>query len=431
MANRWVLVVCAVLLMVGSVTPSVMGAQSERMDEIDLPAIALSPLDPELEDYLHVGAFFESLDGEAAVIANYRGRGLEEATVAEMLARLGWVEKYVATLNLPHPANEALLQRQVRSYVTRFASAEQAQEAFVYLEDERDVLTAEDRSLSRAFGEQSELTHDRASNRNGPFQSLDLTLRVGNLIAGVTLIVYPTSEGMEPDQEVVEQLATILEERMTSFGGAEGLSRKVVRFSDERPVVTLDDAYYRRGGQDVPMADEQGAATEARVTSYREAESVYQLFQTVTGQRGGQVLMSVTLYQFREPNEARQWADDVETILAANPYYGNLQRLDIGGESWPGSVFTFDPNGTGEDPQVAKMVVIVEETLVARIQLVPLGLLPPVPEQVMQQLAEAQANCLGQQGCSGGTMPQSLVLYVDQAGLATPVPSASPKIDEA
>jgi hypothetical protein len=91
--------------------------------------------------------------------------------------------------------------------VTEFASAEGAALAFPVIEEEGGDETARD-VPARPFGEQSEITHYSQHTPEGsPYKELNLTFRVGNLIADVSVIDYTDTE---PKMATVEALGQAL-----------------------------------------------------------------------------------------------------------------------------------------------------------------------------------------------------------------------------
>ena len=152
------------------------GAQKPAAASFDLAAMVLSPGDQGLDDYLHAGAFDESLVDEARIAATYRGSPEEEETFVALLQSSGFVRKHIATLQRNSPADASQIESIVRSYISSFHTADGAQVAFAALEDETGAVAAEDVSPSRQFGDEMDLTQDGGFDaQSRPFRSLDLT----------------------------------------------------------------------------------------------------------------------------------------------------------------------------------------------------------------------------------------------------------------
>src|SRR5215210_1403306 len=98
--------------------------------------------------------------------------------------------------------------------VTEFDSAEKAASAFLVIEDERGNPNARDVPGTRPFGDQSEVTHSRllALDQGAPYLELNLTFRVGALIADVSVTDFT---GAEPEVATVEALAEVLQAKVT------------------------------------------------------------------------------------------------------------------------------------------------------------------------------------------------------------------------
>jgi hypothetical protein len=249
-----------------------------------------------------------------------------------------------------------------------------------------------------------------------PFRSLDLTFRVGNLIGGVTLVVYPGVSGFEPDQGELESLGAILESRLID-PPAPAIGASVARL-DPAETITYDDAYYRVDGVDLPLFDESEAAGELRRDAYGDAQTVYQLFQGIdgTGTLGG--LYSVTLYAFADAQAATAWIAESERLLKVNAYYENIEAADPGridGEETLAYIF-----GPFDTPPRARITLARIENQVVRIQIVPSGALPDVPVEVAEHLTNTQIACLQQGSCVSIPVPEALVQSMT-------VPEASPE----
>jgi len=396
-------------------------AQQPPASSVDLAAIVLSPADAGLGAYLHAGAFDESLVDEARIAAAYRGSPDDQEVFVALLESNGFVRKHLATLQKNSTAETPQIESIVRSYVTSFHTAEGAEVAFAALEDESGAVSAEDLAPSRQFGEQTDLTADGGFDaQSRPFRSLDLTLRVGNLVGGVTLIVYPGESGFEPDQDELEALGVILELRLSSPPEA-SIGVSVARL-DPAGSLTYDDAYYRLDGVDLPLLDESEDASDLRREAYGDAQTVYQLFQGIdgTGALGG--LYSVTLYEFADDQAAAAWMSGSGQILTLNDYYANVEPAEPGTITSDQSLaYTFGPF---DAPPKARITLARVGSSVVRVQLVPSGALPEVPMSIAEGLTNTQLTCLAQGNCVSVLVPEDLTAYLNP-------PSASPEASPA
>jgi hypothetical protein len=386
----------------------------------DLAALAIRPSDTAQFGWQHGGAFFESIDGIADIEAAYLGQGVAAANVRDTLQGYGWQREYVDTLELPSALDSSVIDQRIRSSITEYRSPEGAAAGFAFLEDEHTVPSATDVPASRTFGEQSELTKERGESAidGRPYQSLDLTFRVGNLVAGVALVVYPNATTTAPDQALLESLAALVEARVTAgAGAAPNLGSRAVRLDEfDHRIVTYEDAYIRIDGADVPLSGESTSAAELRTESYLHATDVYQIWLGVDIGSTRGYLYGVTLLAFPTNEDAEAWTADVAGILGENPFYGDLQSAgEIQGIGDQAIALRYIAGG-GADAPHAMLVAVRVGNLVARVHIVPQGVRSDIPLTTVLAAARAEAACLGAPGCSGITLAPAL----DDLPIATP-----------
>ena len=227
---------CGVLLLMAVLaTPA--SAQSPPPAP-DLPALTIRPTDLDQSGWLHQGAFVHSVADAARDRADYIGQGADSDEVAERLTSIGWQREYVSFLSHPSKADPSQPDQVIRSYVTEYTNADGARAGFEFLEDESTVAAAKDLPLNQTFGQQSELTSERgfSSQTGRQFRSLDLTFRMGALIAGVNVIQYPTAERVDPDIDLLKTLATTMENRIAESPVIDSaLGARVVRMRTPTP----------------------------------------------------------------------------------------------------------------------------------------------------------------------------------------------------
>lgn len=396
----------------------------------DLAALTLRPSDLGEPGWAHEGAFVQPLADQARDHADYLGPEATSDEVLTVLTDAGWERQYVSIMSRAPSSDPAEPSARIRSYVTRYASPGGAAAGFAYLEDERSVATATDIPTTRPHGEASELTQERgAAEGDGPaFVSLDLTFRVGSLVAGVTVIDAGSDDRLGLDQDVVERLASRIEERIASSAdGAVRLGTHVIRLvSDGHEIVTLDDAYYRIAAEDVLLAGEPSRGARLRTATYAGARDVYQLWQGIDTTKEAGVLYGVTLLRFQDETGAESWVTDLESILAENPFYGDLQFVAGAGGQELGDdamALSYVANGGGGDAPRAMLVAVRVGADVARVHLVPQGALPSIPLDPVVELARQQATCLHEQACP--SIIQIPTVLSDLLNEASP-PIASP-----
>lgn len=435
MGGRWqrlpVIVLALLVSLAGATgaadgTAAGMAMQSAGEPDRDLAALTIRPGDLEEPGWVHEGAFFEQLAGEAAGYAAYLGGGGPVEPVIETMTAMGWQRKYIHSIALPSPASPGLPPQRIRSYITEYATPDGAADGFAHFEDETPIESARDVPTSRTFGDGSELTEDRGvSGIDGRrYRSLDLTFRSGNLVAGVTLIIYENAILTSPTGDIIESLAALLEARMVAgTDPAAGLGAIVSRLAPPEPaVVTYDDAYYRFEGVDVPVAGEAAMEATRRADTYADATEVYQLWQGIDAGAPAGLLYGVTLLRFPSDQAAAGWVTDLETILAANPFYRAFQPVAVmqplGDQT---NALSYVAGGDASTPR-AVLVAVRAGNVVARVHVVPQGRASDVPADPVIELAAAQAACLAGGACAPvDAIPAALLTLP-----AEPAPQASP-----
>jgi hypothetical protein len=426
---RRVVVVLLVMSVAAGSLPRLVGAQGKT--PLDLAALVLRPDDMGSPGWVHLGAFVQSLEAEAADVAGYRGRGLAADEVAGRLRAIGWQREYVAVLGLPSEADDTVQTRIVRSYITEYGDVAGAAAGFVYLEDESGVLSATDVPLDRALGEEAEATRDRGISQGRPFRSLDVTFRIGNLVAGVTVVNYPAEEFVEPDLAEAGALAATLAGRLSSPPPGTTIGAAVLRIGmPGQSLPTYDDAYFRLDGVDVPLTDETPQAAAARIATYAGAVDVYQLWQGIgIGTEAG-ALYGVTLLRFPDAAAATAWVRDLATILGANPFYGDLTPVTVSTLGDQTTALAYAPGGGGPGEPHALLLAVRSGADVARVHLVPQGDLAAIPTAALVALAQQQTDCLRALACAApAAVPASLTDALTAAAVpvaASPEPIASP-----
>lgn len=406
--NRLIAGCVSMFILIGSIGGLAASEQTACDDRSDLAAIALTSLEPELSGYQHLGAFDESMETEVFTMASYLERNPNE--VREVLTSAGWDRKYMVQSSLPPQGSSSRTSQFVYSYVTEYCDAAGASTAFGILEDETNSQTAEDIGAFRTFGGEMDFTADQGlDNENRPFRTLDLSMRVGNLVGGVTVTVYPTLEGSSPDQAFVETLGAVLEDHLEN-PPEPGPGFTLARL-DPAAAVTFDDAYFRRNGIDLPLADESDEAAAIRTGGYAGAVDVYQLFQDISSESGRHVLYSLTIYRLDTPKAAAGWVRDAPQLLQENPYYASVVPLTEPGTSADdGSVFQFDAGGVGV---TAVLMVVARSNEVHRVQLVPSDEGATDLITAADALMQEQLRCAESGTCAAISVPGELLQVVD------------------
>jgi hypothetical protein len=392
------------MLAVGISSPaSARQAQSSVSPTIDPAALVLSPADIDEAGYYHDGAFLESLEDVAVNLATYRGGA--PGDIQDALQEAGWARKYVSILRQPTAPSASTFRQTVMCYITEFHDPAGAAKGFDITEDETGVASARDLPTTSIIGARSEITMDQGvSGVSGQrYVSFDLTFQLDRFTAGVTLYEYettgsaatPLATPMTSSTSAVERLAGILAQRLSSGAVSPGFSNMIQRLDgDGASYITYDDAYYRLGGENVPLLNERPSATTARTTGYGNAIDVYQLWQGVDAATSDGLLYAATLFRFPSTTDASAWLENAPDALATNPAYPRLAEdatpVAIGEES---VALTFSPRGA--DSRVKASIIITRiADRVLRVQLAPVGNHQVATRSTVEQLAHAQARCL-------------------------------------
>jgi hypothetical protein len=367
---------------------------------LDLPAMTLTPddLDDEgLEDYgLGYG---ETTFPDQVVASTAAARDLDEDEVAEVLEEAGFVRRYDSYLYLPEDEDDpnGPASRLVASYVLEFADEEGAETAFDFLEDESESETAQDLDDAEEFGDQSEITADRGEDpaSGDEYAQLDLTVRLGNLHAGVAIVDW---SGEEPDLADVEALGERLLERVESVleEGAPGLGAQVLRLTGPALVLSAD-YYVVLDGAALPLSGQAPRDARARDRAAAEIDQTdgYRFWQQLApggDDQADDVWYLAELLRFEDEDAASNWIGDTEDRIAANE---DLTDLEVE-ESSAGDEALFYAVETVDGDTNYRSVVIRVGATVATIDLS--GPEAP-PGAAIAALAAAQVACLEDEGC--------------------------------
>lgn len=188
--------------------------------------MALTPLDLDavgLEGFGRDGGYpgqNQPISKTAGRIAN--NRGIETDEVVAVMEEAGWLRQYSLPLTLLADQNDLMSAEQaVISTITQYATADGAEAAFAYLEDESEFEDAElyEDIDAAEVGDESELTVEYSQPQFGdPVVSwARMTFRTGSLIGEVLLadlgadFVLDASPGSEAVTAVEDAAATMLE----------------------------------------------------------------------------------------------------------------------------------------------------------------------------------------------------------------------------
>jgi arylsulfatase A-like enzyme len=276
---------------------------------------------------------------------------------------------------------------------------------------------------TRVIGDHSEITRFRRSTDNGdPYQALDLTFQVDNLVAGVTI---GELGDREPDVATVESLGDLLlaKVRRGQAGGGPGLSNLVLRL-EGADVETRADEYGRLDGQTLPNYAETPQELADRAGRYGNALAVYGVGQGInrgSPARTDDTRFGVSLYQFASAGDAAGWlesrverAQQSPNIIEVIPVEGAATIGDASG------ILAIASERGGAGTARGYLVETRVGAWTAQIQM--LGI-PDVPLATVEALARAQVACLGAGSCPGQAPPANL-------GESAAIPIATPESGE-
>ena len=335
--------------------------------------------------------------------------------VAERLAEVGWQRQYVARLGLPHPADPARFARAVVSYVAEYADEAGAAAGFAWLEDEGGHCfgVGEDLAEAPALGDQAEAT--RIAGGDPAVRTLDLTFRVGRLVAGVAVT---DAAGAEPDTAEVEALARLLLGRLAATEGDGGLSGRALRLAapaappgerlfgavpGKRLGAAVEEGYLRRGGADVPGYGEGAAAFAARQQAFAGAVDAYEVRQRL-GAGAEAPVYRVLLARFPGEADAAAWFPGVQAFaqVAGVGEVGPVAAAASFGEE--SLTLSFRLAAEGAEARGHLISARVGNT----VAIVIVRASPEAPLAAAEQLMAAQLGCLVAGLCPAAPPPAGL-----------------------
>jgi hypothetical protein len=379
--------------------------------------------------------FGESMTLEQDVAEQAQFGGKDSALAHETLVAAGWKRHYTSLLEAPvlYGAEEPVLAMTIRSYVREFDDAAGAAVAFNFLEDESfassptsgvtpvagEMSLAEDIPGTRVIGDDSEITRHLGvgSFTNLPFNSLDLTFRVGNLVAGVSLSDFT---GGEPEVAEVEAMAQIYLERITQVQaeGGPGLSTRIVRLDAPDITASRDDYAVLDGviAPDYNQTAESAAEKLARYGAASDVAFVIQRFPSGGEGSGDDVYYRSDIYRFADDAAATDWLTRSEERLAnlsgVVSFTPVPDAATLGDESQSFAIERVSSEQETRGYLIYARVgnEVAETRLFAQ---------PEAPLAVAEELAQAQVACLeSAEICERIAAPAALVAL---AVLATPV----------
>jgi len=376
-------------------------AQGSGRNAVDFGAITLTPADLEaagLEGYRVNYGYVTYPDEVAAFVAD--SRDLPETEVRETLEDAGFAYWYETSQYVPLDADDPQgpVARQVSSYVLEFEDEDGAEAGWELLEDESFDETARDLRQVADFGDQSEATRYRASDpvTGDMYDALDLSIRLGAFHVGVRVTDWV---GEELELADAEALAEVLQERVETVldGAGPGLSTQAVRLTGEEIVSTLD-TYSLLTRKAVYLYSESTRGSVRRQNDAAELDQtdVYVVWQHAPGGEGVEddIWYSVDLMHFADEDAADAWLDGIRQRIENNTNFTDFE-VDTGAPQLGDASIAYTAKWA-ESPIFYRTAALRVGTTVAVVEIQGPERVPSI---AVEDVAEAQADCLEDGAC--------------------------------
>ena len=267
------------LVLASLLAPATVAAQATptaRTPTLDLAAMTLSPNDLAALGITGYGrANASSLrDAETDALVQADGDAIAAARRLALYDQVGFQSRYLGSLLRPrlplefYPSGLVAAESRISTSITEFATAGGAETAFLVNENELDDTPGRDVPGTVPFGDGSELTRSTGTETESgsPLQRLELSFRLDNLIAEVTIVDY---QNIEPAVATAEQLAgrLLAKIELVRSDVAPNLSARVLRLTPMAPWIEaarLRDFYTRQASTREPTFAEIVAAAGDR-----------------------------------------------------------------------------------------------------------------------------------------------------------------------
>src|SRR5215203_4307608 len=374
-------------------TPS-LAAPSSDAPPLDLAVMALTP-DDLAEDVLYGYGIADggSLSPEAVAATDLR-------------------QAYELRLGLPtEDGNPA---QSVRSTIHEYADERGATAAFPIVTGWVGVITAIQVSEDASIGDESTMTR-LIGTTTPPYHGLDLTFRSGRIIASVRLIDFT---GAIPAVSDATRLAAHLLSRIQteSDDPSAGLAPRTLRIAGEG-IIPVRDYYTIAGGRIRQLAYQSTAATAETTVAEAGILAEYEVSQHIVthGLAEQDTYLYSYVLRFADEEAAAAHLRDSPTRIAGNDPSSNYEEIP-GLREYGDDFLAY----TQTAHWAANDVDLTYETYLLRVGsfLAQVQLIAPewVPYGALEDLAAAQADCLGHGFCTEPVpLPAALVAMVQDA----------------
>ena len=209
----------------------------------------------------------------------------------------------------------------IDSSVILFEDEDGAADGFDLLTDEKRNDNAEDIPEGENFSRHSEATYLELTDDVGPYVEIQLTFRIDNLIATVTIDKF---SGAEPDYDDLESLGEVMQDTIDAAldEDSPNLFTRIIGVASDSvlPMPSVD--YFVFNGQAEPFLGETPESYAERLDSYAGASQYFSFIQNIPAETPGAIL-EVTLgfqfLQFDTRREASDWLDHYAESKEADP----------------------------------------------------------------------------------------------------------------
>jgi len=401
---------------------------SATQDEpLDLPAMVLLPSDIDEPGFGVGQSGFERIDAQGDFSASLAGVPIDE--LVDTLRDSGFVRRYNLHLDQRIPEGAATPEgfsdpvgTRIVTSITEYTSADGAAASFDLLERQVEDLAQEQRAsrdvaLTTTFGEEADLTRISTftTDTNLPYQFLNLTFRLDNLIADV--IIYDFSN-QEPEVAMAEALGKTLEERIGEVlaSGGPGLSNQVIRPEG----TATSEAYVVRDGHPIPNYLDSAETLASVARGMGNATDVYSREQPL----GEFPFLVSRLHRFATDEDAAAWLAALTPSTVADSAFPYVDVTEVTGQDTLGEesrVFAYGFELDAATVAHGYMIFSRVGSVVARTQV---DSVPETPLEAVLELAEAQVRCLETRSCQE-PIPVPAELSETATGPSAP-PGATP-----
>lgn len=371
--------------------------------EPDLPAMVLRTwdiADAGFEEQLFsYGGQCAGVDQQAVYLSTRTG--IEAETLIEDLTNEGLIStcRQVYAELEEGDATDRQPVKLIISSVTHFEDEKGARNGFDMLTDERLSPNAGDIPAGEEYSRDSEATLLTLSDSVGEFTELELTFRLDNLIATVSLRNY-SAEAPEYGDDI-ETLADILTGKIDAAldGASPGFGPLVIGINGYDLLPVANYSYYVFDGETERFSNETPDVYEERVDGYGDASFIMNSTQRIPANALGSkldVTIGVQLVQLDDEEAASEWIADYVDLKQADPDLFDFIVHDDAPEFGDESITVTHGDSSGSEPIAFERIIGRVGDVVFNVGFA--GTM--VPFGMADRLAGPQVECLEDGACA-------------------------------